>query len=151
MDSLKQTSTVLGSVIVGAIAGAAAALLLAPKSGKETREELLDRANSLKAELDEYASDFSGKAKKVKEDLEKKFNIKRNVLQELFYEQLHKTILEYILEKKMQIVCEEIMITNKKITDILQENNLKNHSLFFKNFKGKYGLSPLKFRKKFKM
>lgn len=85
------------------------------------------------------------------EDLEKKFNIKRNVLQELFYEQLHKTILEYILEKKMQIVCEEIMITNKKITDILQENNLKNHSLFFKNFKGKYGLSPLKFRKKFKM
>ena len=85
------------------------------------------------------------------EDLEIKFNIKKNMLQDLFDKKLQKTILDYILEKKMQIICEEIVTSNKKVVDILKENNLKNQSLFLRNFRKRYGLTPLKFRKKFKI
>lgn len=85
------------------------------------------------------------------EDLEKNFNIKKNMLQELFDKQLQKTILDYILEKKIQLICEEIITSNKKVVDILKENNLKNQSLFLRNFRKRYGLTPLKFRKKFKI
>lgn len=72
MSTSKNSGAVLGSLILGALGGAIAALLLAPKSGKETREELKVKAEKLKAELDEYTSDFSKKAQKVKEDLEEK-------------------------------------------------------------------------------
>lgn len=85
------------------------------------------------------------------EDLENKFNIKKNMLQDLFDKKLQKTILDYIFEKKMQIICEEIVTSNKKVVDILKENNLKNQSLFLRSFRKKYGLTPLKFRKKFKI
>lgn len=51
----------------------------------------------------------------------------------------------------MQIICEEMLTSNKKEAEILKENNLKNKSLFLRSFRKKYGLTPLKFRKKFKI
>lgn len=66
------TGTILGSLIVGALAGAVTALLLAPQSGNETREKLKKEAEKLKAELDKYANDFSEKAKNAKTELEEK-------------------------------------------------------------------------------
>ena len=39
----------LGSFVLGALVGAGLALLLAPKSGEETQEELKERARKLKA------------------------------------------------------------------------------------------------------
>ncbi|MGL5614368.1 helix-turn-helix domain-containing protein, partial [Cetobacterium sp.] len=85
------------------------------------------------------------------EDLEEKFNIKKNTLQELFDKKLQRTVIDYIFEKKMQIICEEMLTSNKKEAEILKENNLKNKSLFLRSFRKKYGLTPLKFRKKFKI
>lgn len=72
MSRRNETGTILGSLFVGALAGAVAALLLAPQSGKETREQLMEEADRLKDELDKYASDFSEKAKQAKADLEEK-------------------------------------------------------------------------------
>lgn len=72
MSRTKETGTILGSLIVGALAGAVAALLLAPQSGKETRDQLSNEIDKLKKELDKYANDFSEKAKKIKQDLEVK-------------------------------------------------------------------------------
>lgn len=72
MSRTKETGTILGSLIVGALAGAVAALLLAPQSGKETRTQLSNEIDKLKKELDKYANDFSEKAKKTKQDLEVK-------------------------------------------------------------------------------
>lgn len=66
------TGVVLTSLFVGALAGAVAALLLAPQSGSDTRSKLKEEADRLKKELEGYASDFSEKAKKVKADLEDK-------------------------------------------------------------------------------
>lgn len=66
------TGVILGSLFVGALAGAVAALLLAPQSGTDTRQQLKEEAERLKRELEDYASDFSEKAKKVKAELEEK-------------------------------------------------------------------------------
>ena len=38
----------LGVIVLAAAAGAVAGLLLAPKSGKETRQDLADKANDMK-------------------------------------------------------------------------------------------------------
>ncbi|AFL97566.1 YtxH domain-containing protein [Ornithobacterium rhinotracheale] len=72
MSKAKQTGTILGSLIIGALAGGIAALLLTPHSGEETREKLKKEADRLREELKDYSSDFSDRAKKVKKDLEKK-------------------------------------------------------------------------------
>lgn len=72
MSKAKQTGAVLGSLIIGALAGGIAALLLAPQSGEDTRQQLKEEADRLRGELDEYASDLTSKAKKVKKDLEAK-------------------------------------------------------------------------------
>lgn len=66
------TGTILGSLFVGALAGAVAALLLAPQSGNETRQKLTNEAEKLKKEIEKYAHDFSDKAKKAKAELEDK-------------------------------------------------------------------------------
>ena len=39
-------------VVLGAVIGAGAALLLAPQSGKETRDELLERLDDIKEKVD---------------------------------------------------------------------------------------------------
>ncbi len=72
MSRYNETGAILGSLFVGALAGAVAALLLAPQSGKETRDRLADEAEKLKEEIEKYASDFSDKAKQAKADLEDK-------------------------------------------------------------------------------
>ena len=41
-------STFIAGLIAGAVGGAAAALLLTPKEGRETREIILDRANQVR-------------------------------------------------------------------------------------------------------
>ena len=66
------TGAILGSLFVGALAGAVAALLLAPQSGKETRDQLTDEADKLRREIEKYANDFSDKAKSVRAELEEK-------------------------------------------------------------------------------
>ncbi|MGV4519247.1 YtxH domain-containing protein [Ornithobacterium rhinotracheale] len=68
MSKAKQTGTILGSLIIGALAGGIAALLLTPHSGEETREKLKKEADRLREELKDYSSDFSDRAKKVKKD-----------------------------------------------------------------------------------
>lgn len=59
------TSKVILATTIGTIVGAAAGILLAPKSGKETREDLSDKMNDLKDQLDE----LTDKSKQVADDL----------------------------------------------------------------------------------
>ena len=50
-------STFIAGLIAGALGGAAAALLLAPKQGRETREIIIDRANQVRGRTaDQIAS-----------------------------------------------------------------------------------------------
>lgn len=52
---------VLAGVGLGAIIGAAAGLLLAPKAGPETREQLAEKFKELKAKSDEWIAEQKAK------------------------------------------------------------------------------------------
>lgn len=67
-------SKLLAGLFIGAIAGAAVALLTAPKSGSETRRKLRDEAQSLMDDLEFYSLDLSDKACKIKDDLQEKLD-----------------------------------------------------------------------------
>jgi len=62
----------LKGIIIGGVAGAIAALLYAPKAGKEFREEIKKKSNELKDEFDKQYAETKETAIKIVDD-----NIKR--------------------------------------------------------------------------
>lgn len=58
-DSSSNLFSLVGAVAIGAAVGAATALLLAPKSGAEIREDLKDMAGKAKVRADELATKAS--------------------------------------------------------------------------------------------
>ena len=52
----------LGWFFLGGMLGAAAALLMAPKTGRETRELLAERSNEVARRAEEMATDAQGRA-----------------------------------------------------------------------------------------
>lgn len=54
-----RTSTVLVALVLGGLVGAGIALVLAPQSGKRTRQQIADLAEDLK----EYAADLTEKVR----------------------------------------------------------------------------------------
>ena len=70
----RETSNVLLGFLVGAVAGGVAALLLAPSSGKETRQKIVDGLGQTRDKLSgeyEHAKEY---AKLQKEALREGFN-----------------------------------------------------------------------------
>lgn len=59
-------------VVVGSAIGAVVALLTAPKSGKETREDLKVKANEMKEKARDTAEDVKKKTDKFKDEAQKK-------------------------------------------------------------------------------
>lgn len=58
--------------IIGAVVGVVAGILTAPKSGKETRADLRQKATDLKDETVKRAHDLKGRAEEVVSNLKKK-------------------------------------------------------------------------------
>jgi len=58
MSEVRTGGGFLAGIVIGGLLGAGVALLLAPRSGQETREELLDRS----AEIRERASGLAARA-----------------------------------------------------------------------------------------
>ena len=54
-----RTTSILVALVVGGLVGAGIALLLAPQSGKRTRQQIADLAEDLK----DYASDLTDKVR----------------------------------------------------------------------------------------
>ena len=73
------TGSVLLAFFLGGLVGAGIALLTAPKSGQETREQIKRLADEARQKADVYVEDIKGKASKVvekgKELLEKEKNV----------------------------------------------------------------------------
>ena len=62
---MKNFSKVMLSFIVGALAGAAAGILLAPDKGKNTRKKIKDSIDDLSEKAKDSINDLGAKAKKT--------------------------------------------------------------------------------------
>jgi gas vesicle protein len=60
-DDLEKSGSWLISFLLGALLGAAATLLLAPKAGRQTREQLRDMAKDAKGKAEGYYDQVKGK------------------------------------------------------------------------------------------
>jgi len=81
------TSRFLAGFIVGGAIGAIAGILLAPKSGEETRKILADTAQDMVKRADETAKQIQTKADDVVSDLQKKGDEIKEKLQDLLAKQ----------------------------------------------------------------
>lgn len=79
-------ASLLAGMVVGMLLGAAAAVLYAPKPGKETREELLERLDVLKERVDETSKQVTEMVKarldETRADLEQALDAARTAAQE---------------------------------------------------------------------
>jgi gas vesicle protein len=69
---MSSTGKFLTGFVIGGAIGAIAGILLAPKSGKETREELAKGAKEAAERTKETVKEIQNKADKVTSDLQKK-------------------------------------------------------------------------------
>jgi gas vesicle protein len=73
-------STVLVSFLAGAALGAGLALLYAPKSGRETREQIADLADDAADRIKEYAKEAQDKIKTALEEGKETIMEKKSIL-----------------------------------------------------------------------
>jgi gas vesicle protein len=69
---MKQTGSFISGLLAGAVLGGVIALLYAPKSGKETREQIKQKFNELEKEFESLQGKASQKSNKLKDDLASK-------------------------------------------------------------------------------
>lgn len=74
MKCEKRSSKLLAGLLIGAAAGTAAGILLAPQSGKDTRAKLRREANRLRDELENLAGDFSERASEIRKEIESRLS-----------------------------------------------------------------------------
>lgn len=67
-DSEKSSANIAGVAFVAAVIGAAAAMLLAPKSGSETRDHIKRKMNEAKEKSKQKKEEMKGKARSKVED-----------------------------------------------------------------------------------
>ena len=69
---MKSSNSFLSGLLTGAVVGGILALLYAPRSGKETREQLKSKFGELEKELEDLKGKASQKTGKIKDDLAQK-------------------------------------------------------------------------------
>lgn len=77
----------LAGFIVGGAIGAVAGILLAPKSGEETRQMIADGAKDMMKRADETVKEIQSKADDVVSDMQKKGDEIKEKLQNLINQQ----------------------------------------------------------------
>ncbi len=65
---MSEESKFLTGIVIGAIVGAAAGILLAPESGEETRKKIADKTSELKEDLETKFQDVSEKIKNLENE-----------------------------------------------------------------------------------
>lgn len=79
-DNGVSTGTVVVSFLAGAALGAGLALLYAPKSGRETREQIADLADDAVEKIKEYAKDAQDKIVNAFEEGQEAIREKKSIL-----------------------------------------------------------------------
>ena len=89
--------------------------------------------------------------KKIRvEDLCKFVKIEHSYLYRLFISELGQSPMDYILDYKLKRAEKLLTTTELSISDISSAIGYDDRFAFSKMFSKKYGLSPLKYRNKFK-
>lgn len=107
-ENLKKAK-IAGVTILGASAGAVAGILLAPKSGKETRNDILEKTKEVKKDLTEKASD-------IKENISERVTSRKSDIHEA-----KEKISEYLSKKRKEK-------NNEEIPELNEENILNTKS-----------------------
>lgn len=116
-------------LLFGGFIGAGLALLYAPKSGKELREDLKEKSTEIKSEAEKYyaeAKDISSdllvdglkKAELLKKEAEQKFDEAKKKVEEMLAES--KRLSDEVIEKaeeKIAVAQDKIETGKKVITD----------------------------------
>ena len=76
------------------------------------------------------------------------FGTNRSTLCKIFKENTHKTVGEFIADKKVKYACELLSKSNKSISEIAEEMNFESIHSFSNFFKNKVGLYPKEYRNK---
>ncbi len=84
----------LAGFLVGGAIGALAGILLAPKSGEETRQMIADSAKDAMRRADETVKQIQSKADDVVSDMQKKGDEIRDKLQNLINQQKTASVTE---------------------------------------------------------
>lgn len=71
---MNSTSKILLVALGGIVLGATAGILLAPKSGKETRKDLMDKINELKKQMADMLATGSDTASETIDAMKKKLS-----------------------------------------------------------------------------
>ncbi|PZX13808.1 gas vesicle protein [Breznakibacter xylanolyticus] len=71
---MNKTGLFIGGMLTGAALGAVAALLMAPKSGKETRDDMLSKLHDLEDELSSIRNKTKEKGMELKDEIRTKIN-----------------------------------------------------------------------------
>ncbi len=79
-------------------------------------------------------------------DLSRKFSYSYNYLSHLFTVAMHRSLKDYVKEKKFEIACDLLVNTDKSITDISSELSFNTIHTFSRAFKNHFGTSPAAYR-----
>lgn len=108
-ENLKKAK-IAGVTVLGASAGAVAGILLAPKSGKEIRNDIVNKTNEVK-------NDLTTKSSNIKENISEKVSKRKSDISEA------KEKISQYLAKKKKTECEEEVIESSE-----EENTLNDES-----------------------
>lgn len=80
-------------------------------------------------------------------DIAKEFNMSPAYLSKLFKKETGINIMTYVTIYRLQLACSDLVLTNKKISDIAFERGFNSISTFNERFKKYFEISPKDFRK----
>ncbi len=84
------------------------------------------------------------------DNLSDTFFVSKYHIAHIFKENLGISIHQYIIKKRLS-KCRDALLTDANISDIYQLYGFKDYSSFFRAFKKEYGLSPKKYKNKYKI
>jgi gas vesicle protein len=91
-SAINHSVNFLAGIVIGGLTGAAAAILLAPQSGKETREQIRQKATELRdqttASVEDAVSQVRSKADQIKDDVSEKAKDLKQQGEDVLVEQL---------------------------------------------------------------
>ena len=117
----------------------------------EISEKLRDKASSrngrLILEIKKYVEEHIGEAFTLK-DVANAFSFSPNYLGHLFKEECGENFSDYVIRVRMEKARELLRDPRKKIYEVADETGYSNFTVFYRQFRKRFGVSPGDFRKR---